>query len=105
MLSHTASAGSVAGIHALLRPRRRIVGISAVLLPFTDGQGSVDWPALGRHIGRTAQAGLTPALNMDTGYVQLLGEADRTRVLELGRNKFEGPASDFQDLEKAFWVS
>jgi len=26
-------------------------------------------------------------------------------VLELGRNKFEGPASDFDDLEKAFWVA
>jgi hypothetical protein len=25
-------------------------------------------------------------------------------VLELGRNKFEGAASEFQDLEKAFWV-
>jgi len=25
-------------------------------------------------------------------------------VLELGRNKFEGPAEDFKDLEKAFWV-
>ena len=25
-------------------------------------------------------------------------------VLELGRNKFEGKASEFQDLEKAFWV-
>ncbi|HIM06289.1 MAG TPA: ABC transporter ATP-binding protein, partial [Gammaproteobacteria bacterium] len=24
---------------------------------------------------------------------------------ELGRNKFEGPASDFDDLEKAFWVA
>ncbi len=26
-------------------------------------------------------------------------------VLELGRNKFEGPASDFDDLEKVFWVA
>ena len=30
--------------------------------------------------------------------------ADYVYILELGRNKFEGPASDFQDLEKAFWV-
>jgi branched-chain amino acid transport system ATP-binding protein len=30
--------------------------------------------------------------------------ADFVYVLELGRNKFEGPASDFTDLEKAFWV-
>jgi branched-chain amino acid transport system ATP-binding protein len=31
--------------------------------------------------------------------------ADCVYVLELGRNKFEGPASDFDDLEKAFWVA
>jgi iron complex transport system ATP-binding protein len=31
--------------------------------------------------------------------------ADYVYVLELGRNKYEGPASDFTDLEKAFWVA
>jgi|TARA_B100001059_G_C17803047_1_gene567393 branched-chain amino acid transport system ATP-binding protein len=30
--------------------------------------------------------------------------SDYVYVLELGRNKFEGPAEDFKDLEKAFWV-
>jgi branched-chain amino acid transport system ATP-binding protein len=30
--------------------------------------------------------------------------ADYVYILELGRNKFEGPAADFTDLEKAFWV-
>jgi len=30
--------------------------------------------------------------------------ADYVYVLELGRNKFEGPVSEFTDLEKAFWV-
>lgn len=30
--------------------------------------------------------------------------SDYVYVLELGRNKYEGPATDFQDLEKAFWV-
>lgn len=30
--------------------------------------------------------------------------ADYVYVLELGRNKFEGPATEFTDLEKAFWV-
>jgi branched-chain amino acid transport system ATP-binding protein len=30
--------------------------------------------------------------------------ADYVYVLELGRNKFEGPAAEFSDLEKAFWV-
>lgn len=31
--------------------------------------------------------------------------ADYVYVLELGRNKYEGPSSDFTDLEKAFWVA
>ncbi|ARE41157.1 Branched-chain amino acid transport ATP-binding protein LivF [Rhodovulum sp. P5] len=31
--------------------------------------------------------------------------ADYVYVLELGRNKYEGPVSDFDDLEKAFWVA
>ena len=30
--------------------------------------------------------------------------ADYVYVLELGRNKFQGPAEEFTDLEKAFWV-
>jgi len=31
--------------------------------------------------------------------------ADYVYVLELGRNKFEGISSEFDDLEKAFWVA
>lgn len=30
--------------------------------------------------------------------------ADTVYVLDLGRNKFSGPVSEFTDLEKAFWV-
>ncbi len=33
-----------------------------------------------------------------------LNIADYVYVLELGRNKYEGAASEFTDLEKAFWV-
>jgi len=35
---------------------------------------------------------------------QALKIADYVYVLELGRNKFEGPVTEFTDLEKAFWV-
>lgn len=35
---------------------------------------------------------------------QALKIADYVYVLELGRNKFNGPAAEFTDLEKAFWV-
>ena len=63
-----------------LVPGRRIVGYSAVLLPHTDG-GEVDWPGFESLLGRTLAAGLIPAVNMDTGYVQLLSEPNRARVL------------------------
>ena len=47
--------------------------------------------------------GLTILL-VDQEIREALKIADYVYVLELGRNKFEGPATDFQDLEKAFWV-
>ena len=59
-----------------LRPGRTILGMSAVLLPFTDS-GEVDWLAFESLLDRTVAVGITPAVNMDTGYVQLLDEATR----------------------------
>lgn len=44
-------------------------------------------------------------LLVDQEIRQALKIADYVYVLELGRNKFEGPASEFSDLEKAFWVA
>jgi branched-chain amino acid transport system ATP-binding protein len=44
-------------------------------------------------------------LLVDQEIRQALKIADYVYVLELGRNKFEGPSSDFNDLEKAFWVA
>lgn len=35
---------------------------------------------------------------------QALKIADYVYVLELGRNKFEGPVEEFADLKKAFWI-
>ena len=35
---------------------------------------------------------------------QALKIADYAYILELGRNKFDAPAEEFTDLEKAFWV-
>jgi dihydrodipicolinate synthase/N-acetylneuraminate lyase len=64
----------------LIRPRV-IAGMSAVLLPFT-ADGSVDWDSFEAQVARTAAAGLTPAVNMDTGYVHLLDGATRQTVLE-----------------------
>ena len=43
-------------------------------------------------------------LIVDQEIRQALKIADYVYVLELGRNKYEGPTSEFEDLEKAFWV-
>lgn len=64
----------------MIRPRRQIRGISAILLPFAD-HGEVDWAAFREHLARTKTAGLIPAVNMDTGYVNLIDDATRRMVL------------------------
>jgi branched-chain amino acid transport system ATP-binding protein len=51
----------------------------------------------------TSQDNLT-ILIVDQEIRQALKIADYVYVLELGRNKYEGPTSEFEDLEKAFWV-
>ncbi len=47
--------------------------------------------------------GLTILL-VDQEIRQALKISDYVYILELGRNKFEGPVSEFTDLEKAFWI-
>jgi dihydrodipicolinate synthase/N-acetylneuraminate lyase len=92
-----------------IRPGRAITGMSAVLLPHTVG-GEVDWHAVEAHIARTVDAGLVPAVNMDTGYVQLLDDAAKLRVLDLaasvaggrfvaGAHVADGPSARF-DLDR-----
>lgn len=70
---------------ARLRPGRRIHGMSAILLPFAP-DGAVDWQGFEEHVARTAGAGLRPAINMDTGYAQLIDDATRERALDLARD-------------------
>lgn len=65
---------------SLLKPCRQIRGISAILLPFAES-GEVDWVAFDAHVRRTAEAGLTPAVNMDTGFVNLLDDVTYREVL------------------------
>lgn len=69
----------------LLSRKRKIAGISAILLPFTN-TGSIDWAGFSAHCVRTAEAGLIPAVNMDTGFVNLLELDQRNAVLEATRS-------------------
>ncbi|MEX0670111.1 MAG: dihydrodipicolinate synthase family protein [Pirellulales bacterium] len=68
----------------LVRSRRRIRGMSAILLPFRANL-TVDWEAFAAHVARTHAAGIAPAVNMDTGYVQLIDNATRRRALAVAR--------------------
>ena len=63
-------------------PQRKIEGISAILLPFHE-DGRPDLDGLITHVDRTYAAGLTPAVNMDTGYANLLRDEERVHILDL----------------------
>ena len=69
----------------LIRPRRKILGMSAVLLPFLASH-EVDWSSFERQTARTLDAGLVPAVNMDTGYINLLDTATKLEVLRRTRD-------------------
>ena len=66
------------------KPRRKVQGISAALLPF-DADGRVAVEAFQRHLTATQRAGLMNAVNMDTGYVNYLSDAEKSDVLRWTR--------------------
>lgn len=68
---------------------RKPEGMAAVLLPF-DAQGQIADDAFAACLAETMQAGLTPAVNMDTGYVNLLTDSEKAHVLELAREAAGG---------------
>ena len=70
--------------------------MSAVLLPLTTE--GVDWNAFDDHIARTVDAGLIPAVNMDTGYVHLIDDATKHKVLDRTPEPFVASALDHVDL-------
>src|SRR6266481_2344322 len=65
--------------------RRKVQGIAAALLPYElNGQISVE--AFQRHLADTHRVGLMNAVNMDTGYVNYLDDAERHDVLRWTRD-------------------
>ncbi len=65
--------------------RRRPHGIAAVLLPYRD-PGTVDWEGFAGLVAATHAAGLDVAVNMDTGFGDLLRPDERAAVLEATRS-------------------
>src|SRR3954467_11579042 len=76
-------------IHARRLPGRAVTGMAAVLLPFT-ASGEIAEDAYIACLQDTVRAGLTPAVNMDTGYVNLLTDSEKARVLRLAREALDG---------------
>src|SRR5229473_3828807 len=69
--------------------RRKVEGIAAALLPFeSDGRVAVE--AFQRHLIATQRAGLMNAVNMDTGYVNYLGDAEKLEELRWTREALAG---------------
>jgi 4-hydroxy-tetrahydrodipicolinate synthase len=62
------------------QPRRKIQGISAALLPYTE-DGKVAVESFQRQLLATHAAGLMNAVNMDTGYVNYLSDSEKLEVL------------------------
>jgi 4-hydroxy-tetrahydrodipicolinate synthase len=76
-----------------VRPRRKVQGIAAALLPF-DANGRVAVEAFQQHLLATQRAGLMNAVNMDTGYVNYLTTAEKRNVLRWTREAL-GPDVPF----------
>jgi 4-hydroxy-tetrahydrodipicolinate synthase len=66
------------------RLRRKAHGIAATLLPY-ESDGSVAVEAFQQHLVATHRAGLMNAVNMDTGYVNYLTDAEKQDVLRWTR--------------------
>jgi dihydrodipicolinate synthase/N-acetylneuraminate lyase len=66
------------------RTHRKIQGMAAALLPF-ESDGSVAVAAFQQYLLATHRAGLANAVNMDTGYVNFLTEAEKLSVLQWTR--------------------
>src|SRR5258705_3138089 len=73
--------------------RRTVEGIAAALLPF-EADGRVAVEAFQRHLVATQRAGLMNAVNMDTGYVNYLSDAEKCDVLRWTREAL-GPGVAF----------
>jgi len=79
----------IQSLRDLFRAKRKITGMSAILLPFKSS-GEIDWNGLTSHIQRTTDAGLIPAVNMDTGYANLIDDTDRREILDATRATVAG---------------
>lgn len=111
-LPNIATETPVATIESLLsrqKLHRNVQGIAAALLPF-ESDGKVAVESFQAHLLATHRAGLMNAVNMDTGYVNHLTDAEKLEVLRWTREALgesvpfvagayiEGQSGDVVDL-------
>jgi len=111
-LPNIATENSIATIESLLsrqKSRRKVQGIAAALLPF-ESSGRVAVDSFQAHLRATHSEGLINAVNMDTGYVNYLTDAEKLEVLRWTREALgegvpfvagayiEGQSGDVVDL-------
>jgi len=75
---------TIAGLISRKQPCRKVQGIAAALLPY-EANGKIAVEAFQKHLLATHHAGLLNAVNMDTGYVNLLTELEKSDVLRWTR--------------------
>jgi 4-hydroxy-tetrahydrodipicolinate synthase len=76
-------------IRGAIQYGRKVKGIAAALLPYTE-QGSIDYVSYERVLRNIKQSGLTCAVNMDTGYVNLLTTQEKREVLRFAADVLTG---------------
>jgi dihydrodipicolinate synthase/N-acetylneuraminate lyase len=84
---------TIEDVSARQRPRRKVEGIAAALLPYLPN-GTIAVEAFQQHLLATHGAGLMNAVNMDTGYVNYLSEDEKNNVLRWTREAL-GPGAQF----------
>jgi dihydrodipicolinate synthase/N-acetylneuraminate lyase len=75
---------TIESMAARRQPGRQVQGIAAALLPF-EADGRIAVEAFQQHLIATYRAGLTNAVNMDTGYINFLSETEKKDVLRWTR--------------------
>lgn len=70
----------IRGLVGRIKPHRTISANSAVLLPYR-ADGTMDLDGFRAHLVRTHMAGITPAVNMDTGFGPQLTVTERMFIL------------------------
>jgi dihydrodipicolinate synthase/N-acetylneuraminate lyase len=78
-------------LHGRRQFGRQPTGMAAMLLPF-EADGSIAKAAYQTCLRETLDVGLTPAVNMDTGYANLLTAEEKLYVLDIAQEAAEGQA-------------